>query len=276
MTPAEKDTLVASFEVKHEDFSIAIALKEAAYTSAIDQYGLDGYLAALTHKLTHFLGHGKLTVFHYRNAPENPWSFIDTLNLENAIDAIWKNYPVPFVNTFKKHCTEIFVVQKKEKWFLLYAYKGLTLDKKPSYDFLAGQAPETKPTLAEELINLGWKMPTDLQQLYSIHHGFGDINSVLRSDNAFAIVPAEKLDPWMNELEEVARENEWEVNYHFYDLLPFLGDGAGNYQCFYKTEPTETGSYYTVDWDHETKEISGRKTLAEFMEYEFGNTLKGR
>lgn len=275
ITPEKQQEILLSFDVQHENYLEKYRQVASAYTTCIDQYGIGGFLLAIPHRLMQYAGHTNCTVFHYQDAPaENPWAFTKGLTVKKAIDEIWKSYPVPFVKTLKKYCIQLFVLRQQEKWFLLYPYKKVSWDNQLLYDFFAGAAPDATAQLPKETIEAGWTMPTDLRQLYSIHHGFGDVDSVLRNDNSFAIVASPKLLPQLSFLEEIAAEKEWDVNFSFHDLLPFLGDSAGNYQVFYKAEPTGTGSYYTVDWDHETKEISGRDTLAEFMEADFGESLR--
>jgi hypothetical protein len=115
-------------------------------------------------------------------------------------------------------------------------------------------------------------MPEDLKELYSVHGNFGDLKSALRNQLSHCIAAAERLETSLTFLED--KIEEWELDYSFFDLLPFWEDDAGNCQNFYKIEPIEN-SYATVDWDHETKEVSGYSTLAEFIDYQFGRTLRG-
>lgn len=53
--------------------------------------------------------------------------------------------------------------------------------------------------------------------------------------------------------------------YAFADLLEVSRDGAGNSQCFLRNEPDDDDPL-TVDWDHETREISGEEPFFEFLD----------
>ena len=59
------------------------------------------------------------------------------------------------------------------------------------------------------------------------------------------------------------RQNVALTDYKFDDLLEFFPDGAGNAQCFLRVG---TDIDATVDWDHETWEISEGMSFYDFVD----------
>jgi hypothetical protein len=55
------------------------------------------------------------------------------------------------------------------------------------------------------------------------------------------------------------------VPYNGADLLEFFPDGTGNAQCFQRRS-TQDAHPLTVDWDHETRELSGESDFFEFVD----------
>lgn len=52
---------------------------------------------------------------------------------------------------------------------------------------------------------------------------------------------------------------------HSKNLLAFSGDGAGNEQCFNMDMPVKDRNYTTIDWDHETREISHSQFFWDYI-----------
>ena len=108
------------------------------------------------------------------------------------------------------------------------------------------------------LLEYGWLIPKDLAEFYSIHNGFGEIydaNFILSNEQIR--VMGEMMNPICKE------QNVKPDEYSFDNLLEFFPDGAGNTQCFLRDD---TGNNLTVDWDHETWEISEEEDFYEFID----------
>jgi hypothetical protein len=65
-------------------------------------------------------------------------------------------------------------------------------------------------------------------------------------------------------MDPIQKERNVKLDYKFSDLLAYYPDGAGNAQCFYRGDGNENE---TVDWDHETWEISRSSEEEGFFEF---------
>ncbi|WP_343636203.1 hypothetical protein [Fluviicola sp.] len=235
--------------------------------------GLMVFLDTETQVYVDGINNRSLEIMHYSEVPEScPWHDLHLLPQDEAISKVWENFPISFVDSLVKYTLELFAIFEEGKWYLAYAYQVKDYADNIFYEFLGGREPNPDAKLPGDLVKAGWKMPADLKALYSVHANFGDLKSALRDDRSHCICAAEKLETSLTFLEE--HVEEWEADYSFFDLLPFWEDGAGNCQNFYKKEPIGN-SYETVDWDHETKEISGYSRLAKFIDYHDGQKLRG-
>lgn len=235
--------------------------------------GLMVFLDTETQVYVDGINNRSLEIMHYSEVPEScPWYKLHLLPLDEAIRKAWENFPIQMVDSLEKHTLDLFAIFEEGKWYLAYAFEVSDYDNNRYYEFLGGREPNPDAKLPKDLVKAGWEMPQDLKELYSVHGNFGDLKSALRDDNSHCICAADQLEASLTFLEEYVEQ--WEADYSFFDLLPFWEDGAGNCQNFYKKEPIDN-SYVTIDWDHETKEISGSNTLAQFMEYHFGEKLRG-
>jgi hypothetical protein len=54
------------------------------------------------------------------------------------------------------------------------------------------------------------------------------------------------------------------INYQPTDLLMFFTDSAGNGQCFHRRSRLDPEPM-TVDWDHETRELSAEEAFFSFI-----------
>ncbi len=98
-------------------------------------------------------------------------------------------------------------------------------------------------------ISLGIELPAAIQEFYKVQDGLlADGNGVL------GIKPLQQLV----RLSEYAYFDEYDdqISYECENYLVFSGDGVGNARCFDLTQPIGRGDYLTVDWDHETRELT--------------------
>jgi len=118
--------------------------------------------------------------------------------------------------------------------------------------------PLSEPKENPNLIKYEWTIPKDLKEFYSVHNGFGEIyDAGFILSNEEIKVMGEMMNPICQ------KQNINPDEYSFNNLLEFLPDGGGNAQCFLKDE---TGNNKTVDWDHETWEISEEENFYEFID----------
>lgn len=266
----------AAFSDKSIDFSTQLSNLWASQLEMVAKYGSDGLALLLDHETRVYESDGNkrsLQIMHYSDMPKKcPWYAWLHLSKEELIAKLWGHFSKEFVNTLSTYCIDIFVIFEAKKWYLAYTYKTKNYDGAEYYEFLGGRQGDPKAKLPVKLERAGWKMPEDLKELYAIHGNFGGIKSALRNDICDCVPSSGKLKASLAFLEKYVEE--WEVDYSFHNLLPFWEDGAGNSQNFYKAEPT-AGSYVTVDWDHETKEISGARSLTEFVVDHYTKKLEG-
>ncbi len=258
------------------DFSTQLLNLYNGQNTLVEKYGKDGFMLLLDYETRVYADADtkrSLEIMHYADVPETcPWHGIRNLPLSKAIRAIWKAYPIDFVDSLEKYCIDLFAIYEEEKWFLAYAYETVDYNDTKQYKFLGGREPEPDAQFPKPLLQAGWKMPQDLQALYAVHGNFGDLKSAIRNDDTHCLSSAEKLETSLAFLEEYVEK--WNVDYSFFDLLPFCEDGSGNSQNFYKAMP-DGDSYTTVDWDHETKQISASRALEDFIDDQFGQNLRG-
>lgn len=267
--------LDTAFSNQQLDFSEQLRGLYKTQTDLVEKYGRDGLMLLIDYETRVYVDADtkrSLEIMHYQDVPTNcPWYDLHELQIPDFIQKVWEAFPIPFVEILKEYTKDLFVIFEDQRWYLAYAYQAKDYDDNTYYQFLCGCQPQPNAKLPKALLDAGWKMPKDLQELYSVHSIFGDLRSALRNDITDCIPNAGSLETSLTFLEEYVEQ--WEVDYTFFDLLPFCEDGAGNSQNFYKAEP-EGDSYLTVDWDHETKEISGASTLAEFIEHQFAERLE--
>lgn len=268
--------LKSFFKNDQLEFMDQLAAYYKGQIELVEKYGRDGLMVFLDTETQVYVGDGpnrSLNIMHYTEVPENcPWYHIHELPRNEAIRKVWENWPIKFVKSLEEYCVDLFVIFENNTWFLIYPYLAKNYDDARYYEFFGGSQPNPDAQLPKALIEADWKMPEDLKKLYSIHGRFGNAKSVLTGDRSDNIIPADKLETSLTFLEQYVEE--WEADYSFFDLLPFHEDSGGNSQNFLKTE-WDVDSYATVDWDHETKEISGYSYLSEFIDYRFGEAIRG-
>jgi len=170
-----------------------------------------------------------------------------------------------WIATFAQAVRAIYTLEAAGEQYLVYACdmtEGYGAQSRPVLSVLVGAPPLDSAQLAavdERLTDYvrkaGWKVPLELRELYAIHHGLGRLASWgFRYDNAGSIYPVEQLSLLGEIMNSIAEEQNFQPDgYCFDDLLTFFEDGAGNGQNFLRREGNVVG---TVDWDHETREIS--------------------
>jgi hypothetical protein len=278
--PSEQEKLHRQFDTAFSDdtidFNTQLNNLWKSQMDLVERYGSDGLAFLLDHQTRVYVdadNKRSLHVVHYTALPENcPWHFLGTLRREDAIRKVWEAFPVEFVTTLALNCRDLFAIFDNERWFLAYAYIKTEYDNSTYYEFLCGAEPDPDAQLPEPLVQAGWNMPEDLKAFYAVHGSFGNLQSVMRNDESDCIKTAATLETSLAFLEE--HVTDWEADYSFFDLLPFFMDSGGNCQNFYKQQPTG-GSYLTVDWDRSTKELSGNASFPDFIDYRFGDTLRG-
>ncbi len=170
-----------------------------------------------------------------------------------------------WIASFAQAVRVIYTLEVAGEHYLLYACdmnEGYGAQSRPVLSVLVGAPPLDSARLAtiderlpDYVRKAGWKVPPELRELYAIHHGLGRLASWgFRYDNAGSIYPVEQLSLLGEIMNSIAEEQNFQPDgYCFDDLLTFFEDGAGNGQNFLRREGNVVG---TVDWDHETREIS--------------------
>ncbi len=167
--------------------------------------------------------------------------------------------------SFAQAVRVIYTLEAGGEHYLVYACdmtEGYEAKRHPVLSVLVGGPPldAAQLTIVDERLTdyvrkAGWKVPPELRELYAIHHGLGRFASwAVRFDNAGSIYPAELLSVRGEVMNSIAKEQGFQPDgYRFDDLLTFFEDGMGNGQNFLRRQGNVVG---TVDWDHETREIS--------------------
>ncbi len=209
-------------------------------------------------------------IFEYRNSvnyfplgsfPSNcPWSTINDKNIKEAIETNFskvKNKLPNLILTIKERCKFIYAEKTDDEWHLHYLMNAKLYDERDYYKVYTGGMPLNEPKENPTLLKFGWTLPKDLKEFYSIHNGFGEIyDAYFILNNKQIKVMGEMMNPICKE------QNVKPDDYSFDDLLEFFPDGGGNAQCFLR-EDDENNT--TVDWDHETWELSGEENFYEFI-----------
>jgi hypothetical protein len=193
--------------------------------------------------------------------PENsPWYKFNSLDKTKFIDKNFKSISLSIpdlLKSMKERCLFIYVEQVDSKWHLHYMLKMKLYDDRDYFRVFTGGEPNLNPSLNDNLKQYNWNIPKDLKKFYKIHDGFGEIydaNFVMNSKDIR--IMAELMDSICEE------QNSFPENYSFDNLLEFFPDGAGNAQCFYRFK---SNINITVDWDHETWELSNQMGFFDFI-----------
>lgn len=194
-----------------------------------------------------------------------PWQFDPTLEIDQIIELIFQpiksNLPQT-VQTIRERCQSIFALLYQDKWYLLYVVKIVLRDDSFSFKILGGGQPTTSPQLRKEVIELGWTVPNELRLFYQVHNGLGDFSLPWQIAVWDTVLPDWQLRV-LGEHSDKEAVTEYDPN----DLLEFFPDGGGNGQYFYRAGDS-MGDLWTVDWDHETTEISKPERFWDFVDRE--------
>lgn len=190
-----------------------------------------------------------------------PWKNVSHLSSKAAIDFIFRPLAQELpqlIETMKERILHIYAERMDSGWRLHYLLRMKTDDRRNSFTVYSGSEPIKDETPNPCLANYRWMIPTDLLRLYGIHDGFGNLRGVkyILGSQGLA-VQAELMDPICEEY------SNWPEDYRFSDLLEFFPDGSGNAQCFHRAASKPN---ITVDWDHETWELSDEIGFFEFVD----------
>jgi hypothetical protein len=190
-----------------------------------------------------------------------PWHHLNEADMPGLIDQQFAPIALhipELVSIMKQRCLFIYTEKLDDTWHLHYMLRIQLHDGRDYYRVYTGGAPNARPGANEHLQLFHWQLPTDLQAFYQVHNGFGEIydaNYIMASHELR--VMAEIMNPICEE------ENDFPAGYRFEDLLEFFPDGGGNVQCFYRGPGTAAN--HTVDWDHETRELSNELPFFAFI-----------
>ncbi|SFG98581.1 hypothetical protein SAMN05518865_1279 [Duganella sp. CF458] len=163
-----------------------------------------------------------------------------------------------FLTTLEERIRWVVPVRSEGAWKLVYLVDRALYDGRPYYELIVGGAPNPTPRLSERAEAMGWIVPQSMRELCMVHDGLGALEGgMLASRNLVDL--GELMDP-------IAKEQGFlPDDYQFQDLLEFCSDGAGNCQAFHR-HSRDDADPLTVDWDHETREISGEMPFFEFAD----------
>ncbi|MCW3071520.1 MAG: hypothetical protein JWO44_1410 [Bacteroidetes bacterium] len=238
-----------------KDFTSEFNRTTGLERSLINQYGMDAVrLIYEDRNSAAYVQLGEL--------PDDcPWHHLNSKNNAQFIDENFApiSSKIPqLLESLKERCRFIYAEKKDEGWDLHYLLDIRLYDGRDYYMVYTGGEPNPVSIPNENLRAFNWTIPDDLAEFYKVHDGFGDL---LRSVDLR--VMGEMMNPICREQDTLSE------GYKFDDLLEFFPDGAGNAQCFYRNEAKQTTNA-TVDWDHETWEISGESNFFEFIDERMG------
>jgi hypothetical protein len=214
----------------------------------IEQYGFDAVRLI-------FEDRNSANYFPLGQIPSScTWAHLNPLDCRSAIEKIFapiaRDVPV-LVEALSERCGHLYAEKKEATWVLNYFLHMVLRDGRPYYHIYTGGPPNPSPQVNSSLAKYYWAIPRDLARLYAVHDGFGPILSSPRIS-----VMAEMMDPICEE------QNAHPEGYEFCDLLEFHPDGMCNAQCFDRCG----GESATVDWDHETWELSGSQDFFPYID----------
>lgn len=214
----------------------------------IEQYGFDAIRFI-------FEDRNSANYFLLGQFPDDcPWAYLNSLDRRSAIEKIFapiaKDVPA-LVEALSERCGYLYAEKQESTWLLHYFLHIVLADGRPYYKIYTGGPPKPSPQVNASLAKYYWGIPGDLARLYSVHDGFGPILSSQRIS-----VMAEVMDPICE------KQNAHPQDYEFCDLLEFHPDGMCNAQCFNRCG----GESATVDWDHETWELSNSQDFFTYVD----------
>ena len=123
-------------------------------------------------------------------------------------------------------------------------------DKGTSYQGWLGGLPVSDGDVATFEKDSNLMLPQSYRRFCSVHNGL-----LWNGNRGMGYLPIHELIAWKS-------------------VLGFYSDGAGNLQGFDLTQPIDDDDYLTVDWDHETDELTGCMDFWEFVERRFAVEFK--
>ncbi|MCB0036523.1 MAG: hypothetical protein KDE51_20970 [Anaerolineales bacterium] len=198
-----------------------------------------------------FLQH-TYTIYEWPDLPD-PWLQVQAPSVSEFIGRWWapiQHHLPQTVSRLQAQCDTILAVEADgEPWALVYVLSLLPTN---DYGFLFGYAPTTNPQLRFEVTQQGWLTPSGLADFYQVHNGIGE-----------PLIPLVNGARELTLLSEHFPANERPfLDYEPTELLEFAPDGGGNGQYFYK----RLADGRTVDWDHETRELSDEMPFWAFVD----------
>jgi hypothetical protein len=193
-----------------------------------------------------------------------PWQWSETgrLSLPNYMASLFEplHSGLPGVaELLTFYGKDLACLSTSGSWFLIYI---LASPATGARCFLMGGMPSSSASPPQAVEEAHWHVPEELSFLYRVHDGFGMVAPLGLFWSDDAVVPARRLAL----LSDYFPDGSDHPNspYSLKDLLMFFPDGAGNGQCFYR--PYLGIEEPTVDWDHETGEISRREDFWTFVD----------
>jgi len=191
-----------------------------------------------------------------------PWSGLNdkgTVGFVKSVLKPLKGVLGGMLEAMKKNCLFIFVDKIQGRWTVNYVLDTDLEDGRKYFRVYSGDEPNTDVEVNESLEQYYWSIPDGLAQFYAIHDGFGDSDAHYILSSKDLRVLAEVMDP-------VCKEQDlYPEDYKFSNLLEFCSDGEGNAQCFYR-KSVKDKEPKTVDWDHESWDLSYEMDFFEFVD----------
>ncbi len=189
-----------------------------------------------------------------------PWhiAHLDPVSAVRKVLGPLRDLLPQFIATLEERIRWVIPTRNKGVWMLAYVVDRALYDGRPYYGLITGGAPSAAPRLSERAEAIGWKLPLSYVILCEVHNGLGAIDGGILACEA-AVDLGEMMEP-------IAAEQDFHPEgYAFQDLLEFFPDGSGNCQAFHRRSH-EDADPPTVDWDHETRQISGEMPFFEFAD----------
>ena len=198
-----------------------------------------------------------------------PWAVYRGESIERIIDQIFAPLAerlTTFPNLLKTGCTQIVALLDNQRWYLIYVLQP-EVGQKESY--LCGGSPVNLPVLPDSVRVAGWTLPKQLADFYKVHNGFGILWPLDLFWNSDCILPSSHLKILA---QTFPADMPILLDYDPNHLLEFFPDGAGNGQYFYRFDHKDSESL-TVDWDHETRELSHQADFWSFIDERLGKLI---
>lgn len=190
---------------------------------------------------------------------------LSDLPTRQVIGQLWKpleQYANAFVEILANSTLNLAIVLSPEKTFpisLFYVAKLAWRDQIFFEGWLGG-LPTSDRDLAKCETRLNFSLPVSYKLFGNVHNGFlknGNQGNGLLPVESLSFLHRKDLPEDLSLLHDSFSDDE---------LLSFYRDGAGNQQSYHLSMPHGSGDYMTVDWDHETREISNPQAFWLFLE----------